>query len=248
MSTTSMIKQAQGIVGVDTDGDAGPQTWKAIYKRIIGHDATTNDLDTIIRAVQKAVHVFVDGDAGSQTWTAILANLTANPANTNPTPVATGDADTQKVDERSERNISTLQPQVQPLARMLVNRAAAAGITIKVISALRTYAEQDELFAQGRTKPGRIVTNARAGFSNHNFGLAFDIGIFEGTDYIEESPRYKTVGGIGKAIGLSWGGDWISIQDEPHFELRPGWASDLSETAMLAVLRERKESGESFFA
>jgi peptidoglycan L-alanyl-D-glutamate endopeptidase CwlK len=154
----------------------------------------------------------------------------------------------EKVDDRSERVIATLLPKVQPYARALVRKAAAAGITIKVISGLRTYKEQDDLFAQGRTKPGRKVTNASAGHSNHNFGIAFDIGVFDGSKYIEESEDYATVGQIGKDLGLEWGGDWKTIQDEPHFQLRPEWASDMREGDMLAQLRSRKDEGTDFFA
>jgi peptidoglycan L-alanyl-D-glutamate endopeptidase CwlK len=152
------------------------------------------------------------------------------------------------VDDRSEKAIATLLPQVQPYARALVKKAAQHGITIKVISALRTYAEQDELFAQGRTKPGRIVTNARGGFSNHNFGIAFDVGVFEGASYLDESPKYKAVGALGMDMGLEWGGNWKTIVDEPHFQLRPKWAGDMKESVMLAELRTRKDSGKGAYA
>ena len=128
------------------------------------------------------------------------------------------------MDDRSEKAIATLLPQVQPYARALVKKAAQHGITIKVIAGLRTYEEQNELFAQGRTKPGRIVTNARGGFSNHNFGIAFDVGVFEGASYLGESPKYKAVGALGLDLGLEWGGNWKTFLDEPHFQLRPKWA------------------------
>ena len=112
-------------------------------------------------------------------------------------------------------------PQVQPLARALIESAAAIGIAIKIISGTRTYDEQNALYEQGRTKSGRIVTNARGGYSNHNFGIAFDIGVFEGGRYLDESPAYKAVGALGMKLGLEWGGNWKTIQDEPHFQLRP---------------------------
>ena len=129
-----------------------------------------------------------------------------------------------------------------------MTKAAANGITIKVISGLRTYAEQDDLYAQGRTKPGNIVTNAKGGYSNHNFGIAFDVGVFEGSSYLDESPKYKAVGVLGNDLGLEWGGNWKTIQDEPHFQLRPTWAADESEKDMLAELRSRKDSGEGVYA
>ena len=128
---------------------------------------------------------------------------------------------------------------MQPLARALVESAAAIGIGIKVISGTRTYDEQNALYEQGRSKAGHIVTNARGGYSNHNFGIAFDIGVFEGGRYIPESPAYKAVGALGMKLGLEWGGNWKTIQDEPYFQLRPEWARSMSERDMLAELRRR---------
>jgi peptidoglycan L-alanyl-D-glutamate endopeptidase CwlK len=121
-------------------------------------------------------------------------------------------------------------------------------VDIRVISGFRSYAEQDALFAQGRTKPGRKVTNAKGGESNHNFGIAFDIGTFRGAEYLPESPAYDTVGALGKELGLEWGDDWEGLVDKPHFELRPGWADHLSEREMLAELRRRNTEGTPFYA
>ena len=196
-------------------------------------------LDQIIRAVQQAVGVNSDGKPGPETWRAIYNRICpdAQPA----------EQFKDRIDDRSERVIATLLPEVQPYARALVAKATANGITIKVISGLRTYDEQNDLYAQGRTKSGRIVTNARGGYSNHNFGIAFDIGVFEGSRYLDESPRYKAVGALGTDLGLEWGGNWRTIQDEPHFQLRPAWASDLNEKDMLAELRSRKDSGEGAY-
>ena len=197
-------------------------------------------LDATIRAVQAKLGVTVDGNPGPQTWVAIHRSIVGEP----PISSRTGTL----ADERSERNIATLLPQVQPLARALIESAAAIGIAIKVISGTRTYEEQDALYEQGRSKPGRVVTNARGGYSNHNFGVAFDIGVFEGGRYLDESPAYKAVGAIGMKLGLEWGGNWKTIQDEPHFQLRPEWARDLSERDMLAELRARRALGKSAFA
>jgi peptidoglycan LD-endopeptidase CwlK len=194
----------------------------------------------VIRAIQKALGIGVDGYAGPETWQAIYSRIVPNAQ-----PLT---ATSDKVDDRSEKVIATLLPEVQSYARALVTKADADGITIKVISGLRTYDEQNDLYAQGRTQPGRIVTNARGGYSNHNFGIAFDVGVFEGSQYLDESPKYKAVGVLGMDLGLEWGGNWKTIQDEPHFQLRPNWAGDLSERDMLAELRSRKESGIGAYA
>lgn len=188
-----------------------------------------------IKAVQSQLGLETDGLAGPITWGAIYKKIVpeSNQPSTDPSDA---------VDERSEKNIATLQEAVRPYARALVQGAKERGIEIKVISGTRTYAEQDELYAKGRTKPGSIVTNARAGYSNHNHGIAFDIGIFEDGKYIPESPLYKVVGLIGKSLGLEWGGSWRTIVDEPHFQLRPAWAKDLAERDMLAALREGRKA------
>lgn len=202
------------------------------------------DTTQMIEAVQKALGVDVDGRAGPETWTAIYAAL----VNTKKAATATPLTAISKVDERSEKNIATLLPEVQPMARMLVQKAAANGIDIRVISGLRSYEEQDALYAQGRTAPGNIVTRARGGYSNHNFGIAFDVGVFSGSRYLPESPKYKAVGVLGQELGLEWGGNWTSLVDEPHFQLRPAWARALNESSMLAALRQRKQDGEPVYA
>jgi peptidoglycan L-alanyl-D-glutamate endopeptidase CwlK len=148
-----------------------------------------------------------------------------------------------RFDERSEKNILTLHPKAQELAREFLKAVgqseelATNGLTLKIISGTRTYDEQAELFAQGRTKNGKIVIHAEPGESNHNFGLAWDVGLFRGNDYLEESPFYDNVGTIGKQLGLEWGGDWIKFPDRPHFQAR----MEIS----LAQIREKFESGEA---
>ena len=123
------------------------------------------------------------------------------------------------IDSRSAKNIATLHEKLQPLAEALLEAAAREGITVKVIGGTRTHAEQNELYAQGRTRPGKVVTKARGGESIHNFGLAFDVGVFskDGKAYIPESADYRRLGKLGKELGLIWGGDWRFV-DEPHFE------------------------------
>ena len=198
-------------------------------------------IEDMLRAVQEELGVTVDGRAGPETWQAIYTRIVVPRTK----PAAERSAAT---DSRSEKAIATLLPPVQPYARALVHKAAAAGITIKVIAGTRSYAEQDALYAQGRSAPGPIVTRARGGESNHNFGIAFDIGVFEGGRYLGDSPKYKAVGTLGLELGLEWGGNWKSLVDQPHFQLRPLWAHDLTERQMLAELRVRRETGEALLA
>ena len=122
-------------------------------------------------------------------------------------------------DDRTEKVILTLMPSAQVAARKWMRaatvRAAELGITVKLIDGTRSYKEQDKLF---RKRPK--VTNARGGQSWHNFGLAFDFGLFRGKEYLGESPHYKTLGAIASTMpGLTWGGTWVNLVDEPHIQL-----------------------------
>jgi len=253
MNLDTTIRAIQKKLGVSEDGKSGPETWGAIHVAVIGKKAAAGaGLDGTIRAVQKKLGVFVDGNPGPTTWGAVqLAVLGKKaPDEVKKTETATLAGEGKTADSRSEKNIATLHPRVRPFARALIEKAAGQGIIIKVTSGTRSFAEQNQLFAQ-RPK----VTNARGGFSNHNFGIAIDITIFKGSTDPEqaktpvfESPLYKVIGALGTDLGLEWGGNWKSIVDEPHFQLRPGWAKGMAERDMLAELRRRKESGKDFFA
>ncbi|HTD57074.1 MAG TPA: M15 family metallopeptidase [Silvibacterium sp.] len=82
------------------------------------------------------------------------------------------------------------------------------------------------------------MTKAHGGQSNHNFGVAWDLGVFRDSDYIPESTLYQKAGAIRKLQGLEWGGDWESFQDEPHFQV-------IAE-ARLAETRLSFEAGQPF--
>lgn len=148
-----------------------------------------------------------------------------------------------RVDKRSETVIATLHPKAQEFAREFLANIQKSGllgdVTIKLISGTRNYEEQAELFKQGRTKPGRIVTNAGPGQSNHNFGIAWDIGLFKGTDFLDESPLYAKIGKEGKKItSLEWGGDFSTIIDMPHFQVK--------NSLTLKQIRAKFEKGETY--
>lgn len=124
-------------------------------------------------------------------------------------------------DPRSERNIATLSLKAQREARLYLKRVLSGGMTVRILSGTRTYAEQNDLFKQGRFgNPGSVVTNARGGFSNHNFGVAWDIGVFTPTGgYLGDGPQYDQAAKLGLKDPVEWGGNWKTIVDKPHYQI-----------------------------
>jgi len=119
-------------------------------------------------------------------------------------------------------NISGMRKDVADRTRAVITQMHAQGIYICVAQGFRSFAEQDALYAQGRTKPGNIVTNARGGQSNHNYGVAVDLCLYtqDGSDVIwTVEGNFRKVIAAMKGQGFKWGGDWVSFKDYPHFEL-----------------------------
>lgn len=133
------------------------------------------------------------------------------------------------------RDIKALHPDLQKKYAQLIKLCSEKGITIGVAECLRTKAEQDALYAKGRTAPGKIVTNAKGSnySSMHQWGVAFDFylkmdidgdGQISDDAYNNAKKTFDQVGALAKSIGLEWGGDWKTIKDLPHLQLK-GWGS-----------------------
>ena len=150
------------------------------------------------------------------------------------------------LDLRTQRNIKSLNPKVQSefikLMQIAKKIGKTYGVKIKAISGHRSYSEQGSLFAQGRTAPGKIVTYARPGYSNHNFGIALDLGCFDkdgryldATNPTLVSKIYRGIYNNAEAdnLNIDWGGNWKKIKDTPHFEYRSNYT--------MAQMRERKK-------
>jgi len=143
-----------------------------------------------------------------------------------------------KFDARSESNITTLIPKAQIEARRFLRLCKNNDKDVRIISGTRTYAEQNVLYAQGRITPGHIVTHAKGGESNHNFGIAWDIGIFNDGNYSVNDAEYIALAKLimPQMHTIEWGGNWHSIIDNPHYQLKA-----VSES--VAVIRRLFEHG-----
>ena len=117
---------------------------------------------------------------------------------------------------------------------------ATQGVSVEAISGLRSWQAQAALYAQGRSKPGPIVTNAKPGSSWHNYGLAIDLGLFKAGKYLDSSnpaqagKLYAEIGKIAAKHGIEWGGTWVKFKDTPHFQVTFG--------KTLAELRAKMEA------
>lgn len=120
-----------------------------------------------------------------------------------------------------------LNPKVREMGQKLIDRMYDLGYEVDVQQGYRSIEQQDKLYSQGRTKPGKIVTKAKGGDSFHNYGLAIDV-VFKKKgewSWAEEFP-WALLGKEGKKIGFEWGGDWKNPPDRPHFQYTKGYSLD----------------------
>lgn len=140
-------------------------------------------------------------------------------------------------DIKSIHTVQLLHPKIRDEVKTLIEKAESffpATIAIRIVQGLRTIDEQNKLYAQGRTAPGKIVTKAKGGQSYHNFGLAIDFALLHdkdgnGTyetlswddkeDYDKDGTiDWREVVDVFEKAGYTWGGRWATIVDAPHLE------------------------------
>ncbi len=134
--------------------------------------------------------------------------------------------------KRTIENLGSLNKKALAMLEPFVAAAEAAmtkrGVTVEVISGLRSWATQAYLYASGRTRRGPIVTKARPGSSWHNYGLAIDLGLFKNGVYLDEKQPaladklYAEIGAIAATMGIEWAGNWKSFTETPHFQVTFG--------------------------
>ncbi len=127
------------------------------------------------------------------------------------------------------RDITQLHPVLQEKIEKLKALCKKEGLALGIGECFRSVAEQDALYAQGRTTSGSIVTNAKGSSysSQHQWGIAFDFFKNVKGHAYDDAAFFERVGTLAKSIGLAWGGDWTSFVDRPHLYL-PDWGSTTS--------------------
>lgn len=125
-------------------------------------------------------------------------------------------------------DLEHLHPYVHQKALELIERAnkKLKDYTVIITQGYRSIEEQNRIYEQGRSLPGKIVSNAKGGHSLHNYGLAIDFALKNKSTgaviWNEKLTEWNTVVAIAKALGFEWGGDWTSFKDYPHFQMTGG--------------------------
>lgn len=141
------------------------------------------------------------------------------------------------------RDRTLLHPVVQAAVERLEEECARQELRILITDCTRTMAEQQALYAKGRTAQGGIVTNVQYPNSAHNWGVAVDFcQNVRGQEY-SDPAFFKSVGTIAKQLGFTWGGEWKNFKDMPHLE----WAEFMPNSSV-SWLRSTYRDPESFRA
>lgn len=130
----------------------------------------------------------------------------------------------------ASRSLEELHPIVRAKVRQWLAACAREDIELLVTSTYRDFASQDALYAQGRTKPGSIVTNAKGGDSFHNWRVATDVvplvagkplwQVFLSTGKMH--PIWKRTGELAESCGLEWAGRWKKFKEYAHVQYTGG--------------------------
>lgn len=123
----------------------------------------------------------------------------------------------------NSRSLEDLHPKVKEMCTLFISSCKREGIDILITSTYRDKESQDRLYAQGRTEPGKKVTNAKGGQSFHNWKVAFDfVPIISGKAQWNDISLFKRCGEIAKSHGLEWAGDWKTFKEYAHCQYTSG--------------------------
>lgn len=230
LRTEDAVKDFQSLNRLTPDGIVGPVTWSVLLSKVRRIQTKLNSLNfnsgtpdgiygprtaDAVRRFQLANGLVADGVVTPRTRQQLF----------NPNPPD----DYSKIP--SSTSINELHPYVASLARKFLALTRANGLDVTITSTFRSWDDQDALYAQGRTLPGPIVTNAMGGDSYHNWGLAFDAApVVNGMIAWNDIAKFEQMGRLGEQAGLEWGGNWttfyVTLPDMPHFQYNFGLSTE----------------------
>jgi peptidoglycan LD-endopeptidase CwlK len=123
----------------------------------------------------------------------------------------------------NSRDLKDLHPRVAVLCQRFIEMCKSQGIDVLITSTYRDSESQSALYAQGRTTPGKVVTNAKAGQSWHNWRCAFDfVPIINGKAQWNDTATFERCGKIAELLGLEWAGRWTRFRELAHCQYTGG--------------------------
>ncbi len=204
--------------------DAGTLTMR-VQTYSIDHGALVDAAGQRVGTIDNAGRVQFDGEEQPRD---VYADLSARVQLQRTTPDGTPQTmlDLHPADRRGRLDDANVNRDFADRVKQTIEQARREGMDMQTDLVSRTIAQQDALYAQGRTEPGQRVTNARGGQSWHNYGLGADV-VFStptGQPSWPENGNWTRYGEIAAGQGLTWGGTWRN-PDRPHVEYHPGFGA-----------------------
>lgn len=253
MNNSDKIKAIQLKAGLKVDGIVSLKTWIGIYDLLFDALPTATGQAELIRAIQQKLQIEADGKPSAATLDRAYAAIFGGEAVCGHEEVHEYTfAQEQQEDLYNESILKKMPKEVVPFAKELIHIAANQGICLRLINTAESE-EQKEVKERKHRLSRHLFIDAQSNFSSCNFGLAFDIGIFERNTtgeliFKDQSPLYATVAQLGESIGLTCASSHKNSTAVPHFELRPAWAVRMKESEMIQELYRRKKENINLLA
>ncbi len=126
----------------------------------------------------------------------------------------------EQVKQVNQQRLSGVKPILAEAAAWMIEAARQRGNILVVAEGFRSVQTQNDYYAQGRTKPGKIITHLKGGKSKHNFGEAVDFDfVVNGIQSNDLGNNWNLIGELSAKVGLVWGGNWKTLKDYRHIEM-----------------------------
>lgn len=253
MNNSDKIKAIQLKAGLKVDGIVSLKTWIGIYDLLFDALPTETGQAALIKAIQQKLQIQADGKPSAKTLDRAYVAIFGSEADTESLEeYQYALAQEPQQDLYNETILKKMPKEVVPFAKELIHIAADQGICLRLINALKAE-DQHKTKERKHQLSQHIFIDAQSNFSNCNFGLAFDMGIFEKNTtgelvFKDQSPLYAKVAQLGESIGLTCASANKNSTAVPHFELRPAWAVRMKESEMIQELYRRKKENINLLA
>lgn len=132
------------------------------------------------------------------------------------------------MDERGLHHLDGAHHTLRDALPSILDKMASIGHPMRIVSGRRSDEEQQALYAQGRTAPGKVVTQLDGVTKRSKHQVQAD-GTHHAVDVVFVGPSPHSVrwdgpwdsfGALVRQHKLVWGGDWRRFRDRPHVEVK----------------------------